>query len=369
MFKRTLLLFFLLIFLIILNAFLNSFPKKNVPEGFKPSYGVSFSFEQAGWYGLDAQKAYVELLDSAKFDWVRLPFFWDPSTSSGQANQDGENNDVGNIDDLRFGIEEARKRNVKVVIALGAKTPYFPEYHLPEHVGSKAKFGDTFSLDHPIAADLLAVDKKVIKELAQYDNIAYWQVENEPFLANVNGWRIEPSLIQAEIDVVRGFDPRKRPIILNHVGPAVFDKKYKTLLAMLESGDVFGVNAYFKTQGTYLFSFKLGRQINVPWPKWLVWPVQSWIGFSTDFERVKKEVENKGLKFWVLEMQAEPYVRSKDDINKSFDYFKAIDISRADAFLRASRVESVGLWGSSYWVYKKKAGDSSWIDEVRSLAD
>lgn len=360
MLKRAGLLIFLILFAIIFNAFLNPFPKKNVPEGFKPSYGISFSFEQAGWYGLDAKKAYVELLDSAKFDWVRLPFFWDQMT--------GQNGEL-KVESLKFGIEEAKKRNVKVVIALGAKTPYYPEYHLPEDVKSRTKFGDTFTLNHAIAADLLAVDRAVISELSKYDNVAYWQVENEPLLANVNGWRVGPSLIQAEINVVKGSDPRKRPIILNHVGPAVFDKKYKPLLAMLETGDVFGVNAYFKTQGTYLFSFKLGRQINVPWPKWLVWPVQSWVGFSTDFEDVKKEVENRGLKFWVLEMQAEPYVRTKSDINKTFDYFKAIDISRADAFLRASRVESVGLWGSSYWVYKKKAGDSSWIDEVRSLVD
>ena len=68
---------FLLIFLIIIIAFLKPFPQKNMIEGFRPQYGVSYSFEQAGWYGLDPKKSFGELLDNFKFSWVRLPFFWD----------------------------------------------------------------------------------------------------------------------------------------------------------------------------------------------------------------------------------------------------------------------------------------------------
>ena len=369
MLKRAGLIIILILFTIIFNAFLNPFPKKNVPEGFRSGYGVSFSFEQAGWYGLEPKKAYVDLLDSVRFDWVRLPFFWDKTFLRSEGATDGQVTNL-NLEELKFGIEEAKKRNIKVIVALGAKTPYYPEYHLPENIKSRAKFGDTFTLNHPIAADLLAVDRAVVIELSKYENVAYWQVENEPLLANVNNWKIGEDLVKAEVELVRSTDPKRRPIILNHVGPAVFDKKYRELLPLLLPGDVFGVNTYFKTQGTYLFSFKLGaKQIDVPWPEWLVWPVQSWLGFSTDFGGVKKEVENRGLKFWVLEMQAEPYVRTKEDINKIFDYFKADDILKADKFLRSSRVESIGLWGSSYWLYKRGLGDSSWIDAVKVVVN
>lgn len=361
MLKRALLLFFLLILAIIINAFLNPIPNKNIVEGFKPNYGVSYSFEQAGWYGLDPRKSYIELLDTFKFDWVRLPFFWDQMTD-----------ESGNlkIDDLVFAIEQAQKRNVKVVIALGLKTPYYPEYHLPESISSQIQFADRIGLNHAVSDDLLALDRKLVTTLSKYDNISYWQVENEPYLANVNGWKIEEDLIAAEIDIVREADTKKRPIILNHVGPTIFDEQYKQLLPLLIPGDVFSVNAYFKTQGIYLISFEiLNRKVNIEWPDWLVWPVQSWTFFSVDFEGLKKEVGGKGLKFWVLEMQAEPYIRDREYAQRRKLSFSGDDLIGADKFLRSYKIDSVGLWGAHFWQFRQKAGDSSWVDTVKGIVD
>lgn len=373
MLRRAFILLFLLIFLLIFNAFLNPYPAKNTIEGFRPKYGVSYSFEQASWYGLDPRKAYMDLLDQVHFDWVRLPFFWDQmaqlrlqGASEGQADWVFNKN----FEDLKWAIDEADKRNIKVVVALGLKTPYYPEYHLPDYIKNQLKFGDTITVNHPIAHDILEVDKKIINALFKYDNIAYWQVENEPYLANVNNWKIDESLIRAQVQIVRDTDVGNRPIILNHVAPAPFDWRYKSLLAILGPGDVFGVNAYFETQGIYLASFKIfAKEIHIKWPKWLIWPVQSWVGFSPDFGKLKEECWKKGIRLWVLEMQAEPYVRTKDDINKSFNYFKAGDILRGDTFLRSSRIDSIGLWGASYWLYKKGAGDSSWWETVKGIVN
>lgn len=361
MLKRALLFVFLLLVLIIINAFLNPIPQQNTVEGFKPSYGFSYSFEQASWYGLDSRDAFIQLLDSVHFDWVRLPFFWDQMVL--------ENGDLA-IEDLKFAIGEAKKRNVKVVIALGAKTPYYPEYHLPKEVAAQIRFGETIGLKSPIAADILSIDEKLVSQLALYDNIVAWQVENEPYLANVNNWKIGKDLLSAEVDVVRTADPKKRPVIINHVAPAVFDWRYKSLVSILKPGDIFGVNAYFKTQGTYLASFKIfGNEVRISWPKWLVWPVQSWLGFSPDFERVKKEVAKSGIKLWVLEMQAEPYIRVRSDADKQKYYFDAADVLAAESYLRSSKMESVGLWGASFWHYRRKIGDDSWMDTVKAIVN
>jgi len=363
MLKRALLLFFLLLSALIVNAFLNPIPKKNVALGFKPTYGVSFSFEQAGWYGLDSKKSYTELLDGVKFKWVRLPFFWNQMIdSNGNFNQ--------NFEDLKWAINEAEKRNIKVVVALGAKTPYFPEYHWPEYVSKKVKFGDKINISHPATADILTVDKKVVEELSQFNNITYWQVENEPYLANFDNLTIDESLLKEEVKVVRAADAKHRPIILNHVGPSVFDKRYKSLIEILQPGDVLGVNAYFKTQGTNLASFEISnRQIIIKWPEWLIWPVQSWVGFSPDFAKVKNEAEKKGLKFWVLEMQVEPYIRVLDDARRRDFYFSATDVEKADTYLKASRVESVGLWGASFWLFRERVSDESWIETVAKIVN
>ncbi len=356
-------LIFLLLVIYILSAFLNPIPKKNTVEGFKPRYGVSYSFEQAGWYGLDPKKSYIELLSAAKFDWVRLPFFWDQ-----MVDENGIFNK--NFEDLEFAVKEAKIRNIKVVIVVGAKTPYYPEYHLPDRIKSQLKFGDTITANHPVAKDILAIDKKVGEALSAHDNIAFWQVENEPFLANVNNWKIDESLVRAEVETIRSADSKHRPIILNHVGPSAFDKKYRRLLDILKPGDVLGVNAYFKTQGVHLASFKIGaKEIRIPWPKWLVWPVQSWFLLSPDYEGLKNEVGAKSIKLWVLEMQAEPYVRTLNDANAASFAFCPQDILAGDQFLKSSKVESVGLWGAPFWQFRLAHSDNSWLESVRKTVD
>src|SRR3990167_10872076 len=99
MFLRAILLLFLILVIFLANGFINPIPERRADSSFKQIYGTSFSFEQAGWYGLDPRKTYVKLLEDFDFEWVRLPFFWDhPSTSSGQKDLDGS----GNLDDLKF---------------------------------------------------------------------------------------------------------------------------------------------------------------------------------------------------------------------------------------------------------------------------
>lgn len=363
MLKRASILLLILIILYTANAFLSPYPKKNVPEGFRPKYGVSYSFEQASWYGYDGRAEFVKLLDEVRFDWVRLPFFWDYMTS-----EDGQFNK--NFDDLEFAVGEAQKRNIKVIVALGLKVPYYPEYHLPPVVAAQIKFGTKITLSHAVADDVVAIDKKVVERLSKYDNISYWQVENEPYLANVNNWKIGEDLIRAEIATVRNADPARRPIILNHVGPAIFDREWKGLLELLQEGDAFSANAYFKTQGIHLFAFSiLGHEFRVPWPKFLVWPVQSWHGFSPNFVALDKQVKDSGKSFWIMEMQAEPYIRNLDDARGENNYFSATDVIRANAYLKSNRVGNVGFWGANYWIYRQKIGDNSWIEAAKSIVN
>lgn len=355
--------FFTFIFLLSANAFLFPYPSKNVPGGFKPNYGFSYSFENASWYGLDSKQAYIQLLDCCNFKWVRLPFFWDkdPSTHSVRSGQ----YELGNIEDLEFAIAEAKKRNIGVIVALGLKTPYFPEYHLPQNLISQLKFGETINLSHPVTAEVLEIDKKLVERLSKHENIIYWQIENEPFLANINNWKIDKSVVAAEAEIVRQSDPKKRPLILSHVGPSIIDSKWKSLVPILDKGDALGVNVYFKTQGVALVAFKLfGKNIEVPWPKGFVWPVQSWYFLSPNFESMKKKLSLQDKKLFVMELQADPYIRTLDDARRKEFYFSAEDVKKGDKYIRDSRVEFVGLWGSAFWLFREKLGDESWLNTV-----
>lgn len=363
MLKRSALVFFALLAIYILSGFLFPFPTKKVPEGFEPQYGTSYSFEQAGWYGYDGRAGYVKLLDEVKFDWIRLPFFWDQMVdSNGDFNK--------NFEDVEFAVIEAQKRDVKVVVALGLKVPYYPEYHLPSHIKDQISFGQTIDTDHTVANSLLAIDRKVVHRLSKYKNISHWQVENEPFLANVNNWKIDKSLVEAEVRAVRETDPLRRPIILSSVGPASFNKSWKQYFELLAPGDSFGVNAYFKTQGINLFSFKLfDREVNLPWPKFFVWPVQPWHGLSPNFGSLGEYSKERNVDFWILEAQAEPYVRTLEDAKRENSFFSAEDIAKVDSFLKSERTAYVGFWGANYWIYREKLGDRSWIDAIGAIVN
>ena len=105
MLSRVLLLFFLVILIFLANGFINPIPERKADSSFKPIYGTSYSFEQAGWYGLNPRGTYIKLLDDFNFDWIRLPFFWDE-----MVDQSGKLV----IDDLKFAIEEAKKRKLQV---------------------------------------------------------------------------------------------------------------------------------------------------------------------------------------------------------------------------------------------------------------
>lgn len=364
---------FLLVFIAnVANAFANPIPVRDSiallqnDNGGRPLYGVSYSFEQAAWYGLDPRESYIELLDQFKFDWVRLPFLWDQMIADPSASSGGELR----IEDLKFAIEEADKRNVKVIVALGAKTPYFPEYHWPGEIEKQVEFGATITPDHPIADEILETSRQVVETLAPYDNIISWQVENEPLIGNVNRWKIDTSLIEAEVEVVRSADSKHRPIILNHAATGFYDKSWQTLLLILKPGDIFAVNAFFKTKGTDLFNAKiLGYEIHVLWPDHFVWPVYSWGFLSPDIESIKEKVEAHGNTLWILEMQAEPYIKKLEEADDSLLPFEPGDIELADNFMRSHQIESVGLWGAHFWQYRQSLGDDSWVDAVKQIID
>ncbi len=284
-------------------------------------------------------------------------FFWDEMSD-----------EAGNlkVDDLDFAVTEAQKRNVKVVIVLGAKTPFFPEFHLPSAWFSKLSFGENINTGSAIYNDLLAIDRQVVSHFSKFDNVFYWQVENEPFLPNVNKYRIDKSLIAAEVKVVRDYDPRKRPVILTSDGPTIFNNRWQDLFTILAPGDVFGSNAYFKTQGTYLADFS---KFKIDWPKGFYWPVQSWYFLAPDFDNTRKFAQDRDIDFWIMEMQAEPYIRNLADAAKDKFSFSADDIVKADSFLKSRRIESVGFWGANFWIYREKTGDSSWINAVKGIVN
>ena len=80
-------------------------------------------------------------------------------------------------------------------------------------------------------------------------------------------------------------------------------------------------------------------------------------------------MESRDIGFWVLEMQAEPYIRELNDADAGRFSFQAEDIKKADEFLRASGIDNIGLWGAHFWQYREKIGDKSWIRAVAEIVN
>jgi len=331
---------------------------KNADLSFKPKFGISFSQNVAKEYGYEWKNFYTRILDDLKPDWVRVNFFWNQMID-----------DQGNLDlsDLIFQIEEAQKRDVKVIVALGLKVPYYPEFYLPSNLKEKLSYGQEVDKNEEIAQAIMATDRQIIKSLSKYDNISFWQVENEPSISDV-GFSVSTEFVKKEAQLVKAEDPKKRPILVSFQTEFGFRSFYTPLLLILEKDDAISFNMFLKTQTITLppISF-FGKEIRLPWPRVFNFPFFQTGPASPKFSRLKSKIESLGHQFMVLEMQAEPYNKNMTKFSdNAFIYpFKPADIKRSTNFLRFLKVEYVGFWGIE-WVYKAvDSGNSSWLSTIK----
>ena len=86
-------------------------------------------------WGLDWKETYLALLDDLKVKNLKIAAHWDLIEP-----QDG----VYDFADLDWQLEQARLHNAKVMLAIGMKTPRWPECHVPEwakNIGKEAATG------------------------------------------------------------------------------------------------------------------------------------------------------------------------------------------------------------------------------------
>ena len=117
-----------LLFLLIL--FFSLFFIGSVPQADKIAWGVNFSQKHSQSLGLDWKENYLALLDDLKVRNIKLAAHWD--LIEPQENQ-------FNFQDLDWQIEKAEEKGAKLVLAIGMKTPRWPECHVPEWAKSKSK--------------------------------------------------------------------------------------------------------------------------------------------------------------------------------------------------------------------------------------
>jgi hypothetical protein len=296
-----------------------------------PKWGTTFSHRFAESLGLDVEKAFHEVLD-LHFDVIRLCVYWD------EVQPDREKYLFENILSL---LKTCEQRDQQVVLALGMKTPRWPEFYIPTWLPQDPA-------DPQVTEALEKFLKKTVKTLSAFHCISTWQIENEPLdPSGPNNWTIPLASLKQEIKIVQEIDTR--PILVTAWGN---DLRRRNLLPELgRCGDIVGIDLYGHQ---HVFSTPFGSRYGGP---------------RDSYPQITSLLETYcGERRWITELQAEPW--EKDDAHFRSDKPKSMNVEiLRDHIENALKipVETVLFWGVEYWLWRAKNGDQSFLDFMQSF--
>lgn len=303
--------FFLLVLVIVLSQ--THIPKKN-----ELKYGVTFSKKQASALGLEWQKTYIAMLDDLGVKKLRLSAYWDDL----QAVEGGEYS----WSDLDWQINEASKRDVEIILAMGGRLPRWPECHYPEWVDNLDKGKkEKYTLDYL---------EQTVSRYKENKNIVAWQVENEPFLKFFGICPpFDSDFLDTEIALVKKKDTR--PIVVTDSGEL-------SLWALAaKRADIFGTTMYRDT-----YSEKMERYVHYP--------------ITPAFFRFKKNIASffaEPQKWIVIEMQGEPWgPKPFQDLSEE-ERSRTMNLQKLKDMIKFSSTTGFGefyLWGVEWWYWEKE---------------
>lgn len=294
---------------------------------FSPSktiYGATFSQQYAkDELGLDWQKTYLAILDDLKVSRLRLSAYW---------NHNEPYESQYNFGDLDWQINEASKREIKIILAIGRKLPRWPECHDPGWLKDWPK--------EKIHKRQLQFMEAVINRYNSNSNLIAWQVENEPFLKLFGECPpLDKKFFTQEIELVRKLSGK--PIMITDSGELNWWVK-----AARQKPDIIGSTLY--------------RVVYNPIIGYIHW----WFTPSS-FYYFKSLAIKKifGInKIIVAELQAEAWhpkdknlsqmTKAENDQSMNLKQFKKnIRVAQKAGF------SEVYLWGAEWWYYLKEKKD------------
>ncbi len=288
-----------------------------VPKKQKLEYGVTFSQKfSEELVGNDWRKNYIAILDDLKIKDLRLVAYWDlVEPTEGQFN----------FNDLDWQVAEAEKHGAKIILALGRKTPRWPECHDP----SWAKIGQSYD------NSLLNYVKETINHYKNNPAVWAWQVENEPLFPFGSCSHTLSALLNKEIALVKSLD--SRPIILTDAGEIGFAWPY-----LAAKGDIFGTTLYRYVTNRFLGNIRYSL-------------------IPAYYFRIKAWWAEKvlGKQILISELQAEPW--NNGAMNPEI-FNEIIGYAERSGFPKAY------LWGAEWWYYlKEKQGKPEMWDAVKKI--
>lgn len=299
--------------------------------------GTTFSSFHASKLHLPSSDVLSELLNF-HFDLIRIGSYW-------SAYEKVENSfDYSELDHI---VSKCQKNNQKIILTVGAKSPRWPEFHIPQW--AMDKINHQSKITHPfhsplenISDEIMRSVKHTVSHFKKYDCIQAWQVENEPLdPSGPNNWTIPLSLLEREIEIVKSIDTR--PVIINVWGNTLSERKL--LSKIPSSADSIGVDLYYLVPD--------GNRDRYTAPK------DSDVSINQQLQQLKKPV-------FITELQAEPWENQHHtgDTPSMNPQILEDNIHRVSDHIDA---EAIMLWGFEYWYQQKIQGDSALWNTVKNL--
>ncbi|MDD5696745.1 MAG: beta-galactosidase [Candidatus Pacebacteria bacterium] len=307
--------YMLLIFLFIFLALLAYFFVGSGQPAQKMNWGVNFSLKQTDFLGLDDRETYLALLDELKVERIKISVHWDLLEK--------ERNEF-DFSELDWQMAEAEKRNVDVILAIGMRTPRWPECHMPNWVRNLDKIDQQ--------QNILKMVSRIVTRYKDSPSLAGWQVENEAFLDfGACPWS-DAGFLKQEVGFIKKIDD-KHSIILTESG------ELSLWMRSAAIGDVVGVTTYrtvWQEQFNFYFSYHL----------------------PAVFYHRRAEIVRHIFKKEVIgvELQAEPWCRqsiinaSLDEQMITFDlgqFYQNVD------FAKKTGIDTFYFWGAEWWYWMK----------------
>ncbi|MBI5728968.1 MAG: beta-galactosidase [Candidatus Magasanikbacteria bacterium] len=302
----------------------------NWGRGASQTYGVSFDPVYARYLGVDAGKAYFEgLIRDWGFRYIRLPAHWESvEAKRGQYN----------FSDLDWYVNRAADAGAKVVLAIGQKTPRWPECHEPK-----------WAKNLPSVENRAALLKYITATVEHYrarSGIEFWQVENEPFLDFGECHAFSASDLKEEIALVKRLD-QTHPTITTDSGE--LSLWWKTAKA----ADYFGTTMY-RTVWDKMFGYFTYRFLP---PGWYT---------------VRALLLGRSLSAaFVMELQGEPWSPGKPITSVPLaEQYRSMNRQRLQEnieYAKRSGFPRAYLWGAEWWYWLQQNGYKEIPDFVKTL--
>jgi hypothetical protein len=284
-------------------------------------FGVSFAHHHAESLELDWRETYLAILDDLKVERMRIAAYWDRIE-----NEDG----TYDWSDVDWQVEEAQKRDVDLILAMGIKTPRWPECHIPEFYMENKEERENA---------LLKFEEVLVKRYRDYDNIIYWQVENEPFLkffGDCPQEAVDSELVDKEIALIKSLDPDREIIVTDSGELSIWWQAAKR-------ADVFGSTLY--------------RVIYKPPFGYVEYPL------GPSFFRIKAllaRVVTGQKNFIISELQAEPWPKAwilHVSLEEQFKTMNPEMFREIITYTKKTKFEEAYLWGVEWWYWLKTKHD------------